>query len=242
MPANFQFLVCCVFFLHVTRATAATPLHTTCQNPIGPHLTAPHTAAPHAKTAQAQRPQPHTRSATPHSPCGMAGCGAWCVVCGVWGVWVVVLWVLGRGVLGFGAWDLQGFGLWRATLCCLRLTEVVLWGLWPWGLCDAIPYTTTPQPTAPPPTARTFTTRRARAHMLQPTPCSPTLGGHRALTGQKPEALSMLRMACGMHLSRRALLRVPRRCTQRDLRTVQKRVMPYFPQATFVKCQAQRSP
>ena len=32
-----------------------------------------------------------------------------------------------------------------------------------------------------------------------------------------------------------ALLRMPRRCTQRDLRTVRQRVMPYFPQATIVK-------
>ena len=45
----------------------------------------------------------------------------------------------------------------------------------------------------------------------------------------------MLRMACSMHLSQRALLRMPRRCTQRDLRTVRQRVMPYFPQATIVK-------
>ena len=38
-----------------------------------------------------------------------------------------------------------------------------------------------------------------------------------------------------MHLSQRALLRMPRRCTQRDLRTVRQRVMPYFPQGTIVK-------
>ena len=42
-------------------------------------------------------------------------------------------------------------------------------------------------------------------------------------------------MACSMHLSQRALLRMPRRCTQRDLRTVRQRVMPYFTQATIVK-------
>ena len=47
--------------------------------------------------------------------------------------------------------------------------------------------------------------------------------------------MSMLRMACSMHLSQRAVLRMPRRCTQRDLRTVRQRVMPYFPQATIVK-------
>ena len=45
----------------------------------------------------------------------------------------------------------------------------------------------------------------------------------------------MLRMACSMHLSQRALLRMPRRCTQRDLRTVRQRIMPYFPQTTIVK-------
>ena len=32
------------------------------------------------------------------------------------------------------------------------------------------------------------------------------------------EALAMLRMACSMRLSQRALLRIPRRCTQQDLR------------------------
>ena len=37
------------------------------------------------------------------------------------------------------------------------------------------------------------------------------------------------------HLSKRALLWMPRRCTQRALRTVRQRVMPYFPQATIVK-------
>ena len=61
------------------------------------------------------------------------------------------------------------------------------------------------------------------------------LGGHLAFTAQKHEALSMLHMACSMHLSQRALLRMPRRGTQRDLRTVRQRVMPYFPQATIVK-------
>ena len=45
----------------------------------------------------------------------------------------------------------------------------------------------------------------------------------------------MLRMACSMHVSQRALLRMPRRCTQRDLRTVRQRIMPYFPQTTIVK-------
>ena len=45
----------------------------------------------------------------------------------------------------------------------------------------------------------------------------------------------MLRMACSMHLSQRALLRMPRRCTQRDLRTVRQRIMPYFSQATIVR-------
>ena len=61
------------------------------------------------------------------------------------------------------------------------------------------------------------------------------LGGHLAFTAQEHEALSMLPMACSMHLSQRALLRMPRRCTQRDLRTVRQRIMPYFPQATIVK-------
>ena len=64
--------------------------------------------------------------------------------------------------------------------------------------------------------------------------CGP-LGGHLAFTAQEHEALSMLRMACSMHLCQRALLRMPRRCTQRDLRTVRQRIMPYFPQATIVK-------
>ena len=67
------------------------------------------------------------------------------------------------------------------------------------------------------------------------TALSGPLGGHLALTAQEHEALSMLRMACSMHLSQRALLRMPRRCTQRDLRTVRQRIMPYFPQATIVK-------
>ena len=45
----------------------------------------------------------------------------------------------------------------------------------------------------------------------------------------------MLRMAWSMHLSQRALLRMRRHCTQRDLRTVRQRIMPYFPQTTIVK-------
>ena len=67
------------------------------------------------------------------------------------------------------------------------------------------------------------------------TALSGPLGGHLALTAQEHEALSRLRMACSMHLSQRALLRMPRRCTQRDLRTVRQRIMPYFPQTTIVK-------
>ena len=67
------------------------------------------------------------------------------------------------------------------------------------------------------------------------TALSAPLGGHLAFTAQEHEALSMLRMACSMDLSQRALLRMPRRCTQRGLRTVRQRVMPYFPQATIVK-------
>ena len=67
------------------------------------------------------------------------------------------------------------------------------------------------------------------------TALSGPLGGHLAFTAQEHEAPSMLRMACKMHLSQRPLLRMPRRCTQRDLRTVRQRVMPYFPQATIVK-------
>ena len=67
------------------------------------------------------------------------------------------------------------------------------------------------------------------------TALSGPLGGHLAFTAQEHEALSMLRMACSMHLSQRALLRMPRLCTQRDLRTVRQRIMPYFPQATIVK-------
>ena len=47
--------------------------------------------------------------------------------------------------------------------------------------------------------------------------------------------MTMLRLACSMHLSQRALLRMPRRCTPRDLRTVGQRIMPYFPQATIVR-------
>ena len=64
--------------------------------------------------------------------------------------------------------------------------------------------------------------------------CGP-LGCHLAFTAQEHDALSMLRMACNMHLSKWALLRMPRRCTQRVLRTVWQRVMPYFCQATIVK-------
>ena len=67
------------------------------------------------------------------------------------------------------------------------------------------------------------------------TALSGTLGGHLAFTAQEHEGLSMLRMACTMHLSQRALLRMPRRCTQRDLRTIRQRIMPYFPQATIVR-------
>ena len=60
-------------------------------------------------------------------------------------------------------------------------------------------------------------------------------GGHVAFTAQEHEAPSMLRMACSVHLSHQPLLRMPRHCTQRDLRTVRQRVMSYFPQATIVK-------
>ena len=70
--------------------------------------------------------------------------------------------------------------------------------------------------------------------------CGP-LGGHLAFTAPEHEALSMLRMACAMHLSQRAHLRMHRRCTQRDLRTVRQQVMPYFPQATIVKSTTSRS-
>ena len=45
----------------------------------------------------------------------------------------------------------------------------------------------------------------------------------------------MLRMACSMHFSQRALLQMPRRCTQWDLRTVRQWIMPYFPQATIIR-------
>ena len=67
------------------------------------------------------------------------------------------------------------------------------------------------------------------------TALSGPLGGHLAFTAQEHEALSMLRMACSMHLSQRALLRMPRRLTQWGLRTVGQRIMPYFPQTTIVK-------
>ena len=50
------------------------------------------------------------------------------------------------------------------------------------------------------------------------TALSGPLGGHLAFTAQEHEALSMLG-----------------RCTQRDLRTVRQRIMPYFPQTTIVK-------
>ena len=62
------------------------------------------------------------------------------------------------------------------------------------------------------------------------------LGGRLAFTAQEHEAMSMLRMACSMHLSQWAFLRMPRRCTQRNLRTVRQRVIPYFPQAIIAKC------
>ena len=61
------------------------------------------------------------------------------------------------------------------------------------------------------------------------------LVGRLAFTAREHEALSMLLMACGMHLSQRAILRMPRRCTQRDLRTVRQRIMPYFPQLNYCK-------
>ena len=67
------------------------------------------------------------------------------------------------------------------------------------------------------------------------TALSGPLGGHLAFTAQDHEALSMLRMACSMHLSQRALLQMPRRCTQSDLWTVPQRIMPYFPQTSIVK-------
>ena len=61
------------------------------------------------------------------------------------------------------------------------------------------------------------------------------LGGHVALTAHEHEALTMLPMACSMHFSQRAPLRMPRRYSQRHLRTARKRVMLYFPQATNIK-------
>ena len=67
------------------------------------------------------------------------------------------------------------------------------------------------------------------------------LGGHLAFTAQEHEDLSMLCMACSMHLSQRALLRMLCRCTQRDLRTVRQRIMPYFPQATIVRSTSGRN-
>ena len=68
------------------------------------------------------------------------------------------------------------------------------------------------------------------------TALSRPLGGHLAFTAQEHEALSMLCTACSMHLSQRALLRMPRRCTQRDPRSLRQRVMSSFPQRTIVKC------
>ena len=62
------------------------------------------------------------------------------------------------------------------------------------------------------------------------TALSAPFGGHLAFTAQEHEALSMLRMACILPLSQRALLRMPRRCTQRDLRTVRQHIMSFFPQ------------
>ena len=59
------------------------------------------------------------------------------------------------------------------------------------------------------------------------TAMSGPLGGHLAFTAQEHEVLRMLRMACSMHHSQRALLRMRHRCTQR--------IMPYFPQTTIVK-------
>ena len=67
------------------------------------------------------------------------------------------------------------------------------------------------------------------------TALSTPLGGHLAFTAQEHEALSMLRMAGSMHLFQRALLRMPRRCTQWDLRTVRQQIMPYCPQATIIR-------
>ena len=58
--------------------------------------------------------------------------------------------------------------------------------------------------------------------------CAP-LGGHRALTDHEPEALSVLHIACSMHLSKWALMQMPRICTHCNLKTVWKRAMPYFP-------------
>ena len=45
----------------------------------------------------------------------------------------------------------------------------------------------------------------------------------------------MLHMARSGHLPQRALLRMPRRFTERGLRIVGQRVMPYLAQATIVK-------
>ena len=67
------------------------------------------------------------------------------------------------------------------------------------------------------------------------TALSAPLGGHLAFAAQEHEALSMLRMACSMHPSQRALLPMPRCCTQQDLRTVWQRIMPYLPQSTIIR-------
>ena len=64
---------------------------------------------------------------------------------------------------------------------------------------------------------------------------SAPIGGHLAFTAQEHVALSMLRMACSMHLSQGPLLRMPRRCTQRDLTTVGQRIMRYFLQAAIMR-------
>ena len=66
-------------------------------------------------------------------------------------------------------------------------------------------------------------------------------GGHLAFTAQEHEAPSMLRMACSLHLSQRALLRMPRRSIQRDLTTVRQRIMPYFPHSTIARSTTSRN-
>ena len=67
------------------------------------------------------------------------------------------------------------------------------------------------------------------------TTLSALLRGHVALKAQQCEALSMQPMACNMHFSQCALLRVPRGYTQWDFRTVRQRVAPSFPQPNIVK-------